>query len=301
MKAYTLPVLVCIPDDKRKKDKPVIEKSAQPKWIPEYEKYIKDKKPSIPIKIHPLLMCNEEDKAKDMAIAEYDRLYEILKEPYVRVYASNQSKEEADRFIKSIIDEYIDLWTDVREYNDIETRSILADDSKKLTHYANVVKRAERIDIELDEDERICKIYVKDDNNHRVCLSREYDPDPEKAMTEGVNNRLFKEIADGINQHIRTDGVTDIVIRKKNRKWGVIKMVVEDAVRKRIYFDTDIRSLTGDMTIKCRPLYNFITEHRQEFDIDGKRYANDVGEMVRKILNLNIDTRRMVEKIQGKN
>ena len=301
MKAHTLPVLVCIPEDKRNKDKPVIEKSVQPEWMPEYEKHIKDKKPSLPIKIHPLLMCNEEDKAKDIAIAEYDRLYEILKEPYVRVYASNQSKEEADRFIKSIIDEYIDLWTDVREYNDIETRSILADDSKKLTHYANVVKRAERIDIELDEDERICKIYVKDDNNHRVCLSREYDPDPEKAMTEGVNNRLFKEIADGINQHIRTDGVTDIVIRKKNRKWGVIKMVVEDAVRKRIYFDTDIRSLTGDMTIKCRPLYNFITEHRQEFDIDGKRYANDVGEMVRKILNLNIDTRRMVEKIQGKN
>ena len=301
MKAYTLPVLVCIPDDKRKKDKPVIEKSAQPKWIPEYEKYIKDKKPSIPIKIHPLLMCNEVDKAKEMAIAEYDRLYEILKEPYVRVYASNQSKEEADRFIKSIIDEYIDLWTDVREYNDIETRSMLADDSKKLTHYANVVKRAEQIDIELDDDERICKIYVKDDNDHRVCLSREYDSDPEKAMTEGVNNRLFKEIADCINQHIRTDCLTYVPIRKNNKNWDAIKKVIEDAVRKRIYFDTDIRSLTGDMTIKCRPLYNFITEHRQEFDINGKRYANDVGETVKKILNLNIDTRRMVEKIQGKN
>lgn len=292
MKAHTLPVLVCIPDDKRKKDKPEIEKSAQPKWMPEYEKYIKDKKPSLPIKIHPLLMCD-----KDTAIAEYDRLYDILKEPYISIYerkkkehhdilikcgiseyeatkdAEQYALEYSNRSIKYIIDEYMRLLIDIREYNDIETRSILADDSKKLTHYANVVKRAERIDIELDEDERICKIYVKDDNDHRVCLSREYDPDPEKAMTEGVNDRLFNEIADGINQHIRTDGVTDIVIRKKNRKWGVIKMVVEDAVRKRIYFDTDIRSLTGDMTIKCRPLYNYITEHRQEFDIDGKRYA----------------------------
>ena len=70
MKVYTLPVLVCIPDDKRKKDKLEIEKSAQPGWMPEYEKHIKDKKPSIPIKIHPLLMCD-----KDTAIAEYDRLY----------------------------------------------------------------------------------------------------------------------------------------------------------------------------------------------------------------------------------
>lgn len=299
MKAHSLPVLVCLPNDEskdeNKKDKPVIEKSAQPKWMPEYEKYIKDKKPSLPIKIHPLLMCD-----KDTAIEEYDRLYDILKEPYVRVYASNQSKEEADRFIKSIIDEYIDLWTDVREYNDIETRSILADDSKKLTHYANVVKRAERIDIELDEDERICKIYVKDDNDHRVCLSREYDPDPEKAMTEGVNDRLFNDIADGINQHIRTDGLTYVPIRKNNKNWDAIKRVIEDAVRKRIYFDTRIKSLTGEMALKCKPLYTFIAEHRKAFDLNSKKYAYDVGDWIERILSLNIDKIKMVEKIQGK-
>ena len=299
MKAHSLPVLVCLPNDEskdeNKKDKPVIEKSAQPKWMPEYEKYIKDKKPSLPIKIHPLLMCD-----KDTAIEEYDRLYDILKEPYVRVYASNQSKEEADRFIKSIIDEYIDLWTDVREYNDIETRSILADDSKKLTHYANVVKRAERIDIELDEDERICKIYVTNDNNHRVCLSREYDPDPEKAMTEGVNDRLFNDIADGINQHIRTDGLTYVPIRKNNKNWDAIKRVIEDAVRKRIYFDTRIKSLTGEMALKCKPLYTFIAEHRKAFDLNSKKYAYDVGDWIERILSLNIDKIKMVEKIQGK-
>lgn len=275
----------------------------------EYETYINSKGMSIlmdneevmvaipiPIKIHPLLMCD-----KDTAIAEYDRLYDILKEPYTRVYASNQSKEEADRFIKSIIDEYLNLFMDVREYNDIETREMLADDSKKLTHYANVVERAERIDIELDDDERICKIYVKDDNDHRVCLSREYDPDPEKVMTEGVNDRLFNEIADGISQHIRTDGLTDITIRKRNKNWDAIIKVVEEAVRKRIYFDTDIRSLTGEMALKCKPLYTFIAEHREAFNIDGKRYANNVGEIVKKILDLKIETRRMVEKIQGKN
>lgn len=250
---------------------------------------------AIPIKIHPLLMCD-----KDTAIAEYDRLYDILKEPYARVYASNQSKEEADRFIKSIIDEYIDLWTDVREYNDIETRSMLADDSKKLTHYANVVKRAERIDIELDEDERICKIFVKDDNNHRVCLSREYDPDPEKTMTEGVNDRLFNDIADGINQHIRTDGLTYVPIRENNKNWDAIKRVIEDAVRKRIYFDTRIKSLTGEMALKCKPLYIFIAEHRKAFNLNSKKYAYDVGDWIKEILSLNIDTIRMVEKIQGK-
>lgn len=291
MKAYTLPVLV----DDSKKDKPVIEKSAQPEWMQEYEKYIKDKKPSLPIKIHPLLMCD-----KDTAIAEYDRLYDILKEPYVRVYASNQSKEEADRFIKSIIDEYIDLWTDVREYNDIETRSMLADDSKKLTHYANVVKRAERIDIELDVDERICKIYVTDDNNHRVCLSREYDPDPEKVMTEGVNDRLFNDIADGINQYIRTDGLTYVPIRENNKNWDAIKRVIEDAVRKRIYFDTRIKSLTGEMALKCKPLYTFIAEHREAFNLNSKKYAYDVGDWIERILSLNIDKIKMVEKIQGK-
>lgn len=284
MEKHSLPVIDYSPVDESKIIEPVI------------EKYIKGKKPSLPIKIHPLLMCDN-----DSAIAEYDRLYDILKEPYVRVYASNQSKEEADRFIKSIIDEYIDLWTDVREYNDIETRSILADDSKKLTHYANVVKRAERIDIELDEDERICKIYVKDDNNHRVCLSREYDPGPEKAMTEGVNDRLFNEIAGGISQYIRTDGLTDISIQKRNKNWVAIIKVVEDAVRKRICFDTDIRSLTGEMALKCKPLYTFIAEHREAFNIDGRRYANDVGEMVKKILDLKIITSRMVEKIQGRN
>lgn len=299
MKSHTLPVLVCLPNDEskdeNKKDKPVIEKSAQPKWMQEYEKHIKDKKPSLPIKLHPLLMCD-----KDTAIAEYDRLYDILKEPYARVYASNQSKEEADRFIKSIIDEYIDLWTDVREYNDIETRSMLADDSKKLTHYANVVKRAERIDIELDEDERICKIFVKDDNNHRVCLSREYDPDPEKTMTEGVNDRLFNDIADGINQHIRTDGLTYVPIRENNKNWDAIKRVIEDAVRKRIYFDTRIKSLTGEMALKCKPLYIFIAEHRKAFNLNSKKYAYDVGDWIKEILSLNIDTIRMVEKIQGK-
>lgn len=293
MKAYhTLPVLV----DDSKKDKPIIEKFAQPEWMPEYEKHIKDKKPSIPIKIHPLLMCDK----YPTAIEEYDRLYKILKEPYVRVYASNQSKEEADRFIKSIIDEYIDLWTDVREYNDIETRSMLADDSKKLTHYANVVKRAKRIDIELDEDERICKIYVTDDNNHRVCLSREYDPDPEKVMTEGVNDRLFNDIADGINQHIRTDGLTYVPIRENNKNWDAIKRDIEDAVRKRIYFDTRIKSLTGEMTLKCKPLYTFIAEHREAFNLNNKKYAYDVGDWVKKILSLNIDAIKMVEKIQGK-
>lgn len=295
MKAYTLPALAFLPVDESKIIEPVIEKSTQPEWMSEYEKYIKDKKPSLPIKIHPLLMCD-----KDTALAEYDRLYKILIEPYCKIF-ERDGQDDAEIFIGKVVSMYIDLWIDVREYNDTETRSILADDSKKLTHYANVVERAEQIDIELDDDERIYKIYVKDDNGHRVYLSREYDPDPKKAMTEGANDQLFNEIADGINQHIRTDGVTDIVIRKRNRKWDAIKMVVEDAVRKRIYFDTDIRSLTGDVAIKCRPLYNYITEHRQEFGIDGKRYANDVGEMVKKILDLNIDTRRMVEKIQGKN
>lgn len=293
MKAYTLPVLVCIPDDKRQKDKPVIEKSVQPKWMPEYEKYIKDKKPSIPIKIHPLLMCD-----KDTAIAEYDRLYDILKEPYLRVYASNQSKEEADRFIKSIIDEYIDLWTDVREYNDIETRSILADDSKKITHYANVVENAERIDIILDDDERITKIYVKDINNHRVCLQREYDS--EKGMMMGINDILFNDIATNINTFIQSDGLTDIIIRKTNKKWDDIRKIIEDAVRKRIYYDTDIRSLTGEMALKCKPLYSYVAEHRKALNLNNKKYAYDVGDWIKKVLSLNIDTIKMVEKIQGK-
>jgi hypothetical protein len=293
MKAYTLPVLVCIPDDKRKKDKLEIEKSAQPEWMPEYEKHIKDKKPSIPIKIHPLLMCD-----KDTAIAEYDRLYEILKEPYVRVYASNQSKEEADRFIKSIIDEYIGLWTDVREYNDIETRSMLADDSKKLKHYANVVKSAERIDIELDEDERINKIYVKDINNHRVCLQREHDSC--KEMINGINDILFNDIATNVNTFIRSDGLTDIIIKKTNKNWDAIRKIIEDSLRRRIFFETDIRSLTGEMALKCKSLYTFIAEHRKAFNLNNKKYAYDVGDWVKKILSLNIDAIKMVEKIQGK-
>ena len=293
MKAYTLPVLVCIPDDKRKKDKLEIEKSAQPEWMPEYEKHIKDKKPSIPIKIHPLLMCD-----KDTAIAEYDRLYEILKEPYVRVYASNQSKEEADRFIKSIIDEDIGLWTDVREYNDIETRSMLADDSKKLKHYANVVKSAERIDIELDEDERINKIYVKDINNHRVCLQREHDSC--KEMINGINDILFNDIATNVNTFIRSDGLTDIIIKKTNKNWDAIRKIIEDSLRRRIFFETDIRSLTGEMALKCKSLYTFIAEHRKAFNLNNKKYAYDVGDWVKKILSLNIDAIKMVEKIQGK-
>ena len=293
MKAHSLPVLVCIPDNKRNKDKPVIEKSAQPKWIPEYEKYIKEKKPSLPIKIHPLLMCD-----KDTAIAEYDRLYEILKEPYVRVYASNQSKEEADRFIKSIIDEYIGLWTDVREYNDIETRSMLADDSKKLKHYANVVKSAERIDIELDEDERINKIYVKDINNHRVCLQREHDSC--KEMINGINDILFNDIATNVNTFIRSDGLTDIIIKKTNKNWDAIRKIIEDSLRRRIFFETDIRSLTGEMALKCKPLYTFIAENRKAFNLNNKKYAYDVGDWVKKILSLNIDAIKMVEKIQGK-
>lgn len=276
-------------------------------WKSDFDEYKLSKKTYIPIDIFPTFFA---DDTKDRAINEFDRLYNILVNPYIFTY--NNARQEnvgqeneaaykqkvADKFVKNIIEEYQKLFFDVNKHNDIEVGKILAEDSKQLTHFANVIYRAEQIDIKLNEDETICEVYVKDDNNHRVHLSRGYIPTDGK--TEGLNDRLFNDIADGINQYIHVEGVTDIRIRNDNRSLSDIKKVVEDAVRERIYFETDVRTSTRQIAVKCKPLYRFIAEHREAFGLNRKKYAYDVGKMVTEILDLNIDVVRMVEIIQGK-
>ena len=282
-------------------------KPERPDWYQEHinKKKIaltEDLKIELPIRIHPLLMLD-----KDGAIAEYDRLYNILAEPYKLRYRyaietedlKLHSKEVADKFICEIISMYMDLWLDVREYNDIDVRSACADDSKQLTHYVNIVDRAEEIQINFDEDGRMSVVFVKDDNGHRVSLSRGYSSD----MQMGVNDNILNDITTGLGTILSVDGVDNITLGKKNKRWCDIKDILKDAVSNRVFYDPDVRSLTSEISLKCKPLYAFIVKNRVLFGIEEKerRYSHKVGEIVKDILSLKIDTRRMVGKIQGKN
>ena len=281
-------------------------KPVRPDW---YQEHINKKKIALtedlgielPIRIHPLLMLD-----KDGAIAEYDRLYSILAEPYKLRYRyaieteklnALHSKEVADKFICDIISMYMDLWIDVREYNDMDFRSTCAEDSKQLTHYVNIVDRAEEIQINFDEDGRISVVFVKDDNGHRVSLSREYSSD----MQMGVNDNILNDITTGLRAILSADGVDRITLGKKNKRWDEIQCILKSAVSKRVFYDPDVRSQTSDISLKCKPLYAFIVKNRVLFGITEKRYSHKVGEIVKDILSLKIDTRRMVDKIQGKN
>lgn len=288
MKAHTLPVLVCIPDNKRNKDKPVIEKSAQPKWIPEYEKYIKDKRPSLPIKIHPLLMCNEEDKAKDTAIAEYDRLYDILKEPYVRVYASNQSKEEADRFIKSIIAEYVDLWESVREYNDIEVRRLYADDTSELKNFISTLGRAKRMELQWESDGvcfRITEIKVLDNAKNSDVLNAD----------SGVNEMLFADIV--LRLTVQATRLTP-----SHKQWREYQKVISECVKKSLYFDTDIRTAKKELAMKCRALYDSLMNNPECLS-KSHNQSDEAVKLLIRILGISIsegEEDRFKDLIQGK-
>ena len=44
----------------------------------------------------------------------------------------------------------------------------------------------------------------------------------------------------------------------------------------------------------------YVAEHRKALNLNNKKYAYDVGDWIKKVLSLNIDTIKMVEKIQGK-
>lgn len=259
-------------------------------WMPEYDSHIKSRPVSLPIKIHPLLMCD-----KDTAIAEYDRLYEILKVPYVEIL-KNDGQSEADMFVNKVISMYIDLWIDIRSYND-ESRQLCASDSKKMKHYANIVKNAVNISIAFDSDDRIKAIYAQDDNDHRVRLSRQI----KQGMEEGVNDRLFNDIASGLENVGLCGGSDKILITNANKRWDSVQKILYDAVQSRILYEPDVRAETKEMALKCRPLYRYLTSFRKEFGINPKNYSHAVGDMVKRITLLNIDTRRLVEIIQGKN
>lgn len=287
MKAHTLPVLVCLPNDEskdeNKKDKPVIEKSAQPKWMQEYEKYIKDKKPSLPIKLHPLLMCD-----KDTAIAEYDRLYDILKEPYVRVYASNQSKEEADRFIKSIIDGYIDLWVDVQEYNDKETRRMCADDTSELKNFMATLGRAKRMELQWESDGvhfRITEIKVLDNTKNSDALNAD----------GGVNEMLFADIVSRL-----TGQATKLT--PSHMRWREYQKVISECVEKRLYFDTDMRTAKREIAMKCRALYDSLMNNPECLS-KSHNHSDEAVKLLVRILGISISKEeegRFKDLIQGK-
>lgn len=287
MKAHTLPVLVCLPNDEskdeNKKDKPVIEKSAQPKWMQEYEKYIKDKKPSLPIKLHPLLMCN-----KDTAIEEYDRLYDILKEPYVRVYASNQSKEEADRFIKSIIDGYIDLWVDVQEYNDKETRRMCADDTSELKNFMATLGRAKRMELQWESDGvhfRITEIKVLDNTKNSDALNAD----------GGVNEMLFADIVSRL-----TGQATRLT--PSHMRWREYQKVISECVEKRLYFDTDMRTAKREIAMKCRALYDSLMNNPECLS-KSHNHSDEAVKLLVRILGISISKEeegRFKDLIQGK-
>ena len=293
MKMYTLPYLADL--YKENSVTPfAVPKSEQPEWLSEYEMHINSKRVpiriddkealiTILIKIHPLLM-----RDKDIAIAEYDRLYDILKDPYVRVYVSKQSKEEADRFIKSIIDEYIDLWVDVQEYNDEEARRMCADDTSELKNFISTLGRAKKMELQWESDGasfRITEIKVLDNTKNSDALNAD----------GGINEMLFADIVSRLTMQATR-------LTPSHKRWREYQKVISECVEKRLYFDTDMRTAKREMAIKCRSLYNLLMNNPECLSISHNQSDEAVKLLVR-ILGISLlkgEEDRFKDLIQGK-
>ena len=287
MKAHTLPVFDYSPIDETKRVKPVTEKSVQPEWMSEYETYIKSKNIALPIKIHPQLMF-EKDATIDAAIAEYDRLYDILKEPYTRVFVNKQSKDVADRFIKSIIDEYLNLFMDVREYNDIEIRRLCADDTSELKNFISTLGRAKRMELQWESDGvcfRITEIKVLDNTKNSDVLNAD----------SGVNEMLFADIVSRLT-------VQATRLTPSHKQWREYQKAISECVKKRLYFDTDIRTAKKEIAMKCRALYDLLMNNPECLS-KSHNQSNEAVKLLVRILGISIsegEEDRFKDLIQGK-
>ena len=242
-KAYELPnvEVTGLPDAEKQKavHRELDEQKPGPiEWMPEYESHIKAKSVALPIKIHPLLMCD-----KDTAIAEYDRLYEILIKPYCKI-CERDGKDGADLFIRKVVSMYIDLWTDAREYNDIETRSMCANDTSRLKNFKATLSRAKRIEIEWESDGThfiISEIKVIDSTKNTDSI----------RVEGGLNEKLFYDIVLGLSHQVTK-------LTPSHRMWNEYRRVISENIDKRLYFETDIRTANKEIAIKCRDLYKLL-------------------------------------------
>lgn len=249
-----------------------------PDW---YAEHIKSKEVALPIKIHPLLMCG-----CDKAIAEYDRLYEILIKPYCKIF-ERDGKDGADMFVRKVVSMYIDLWIDVREYNDIETRSTCANDTSRLKNFKATLSRAKRIEIEWESDGThfsISEIKVIDSTKNTDSL----------RVEGGLNEKLLYDIVLGLSHQVTK-------LTPSHRMWNEYRKVISENIDKRLYFETDTRTANKEIAIKCRDLYRILLDYFEKQN--GIHLpSDDAVNMTIRILGLNIDANyvdRFKRLIQG--
>lgn len=291
MKQYTLPVIDYSTLDESNRTDLVIEKSEQPEWILEYEKHIKSKEVALPIKIHPLLMCD-----KDTAMAEYDRLYDILKEPYesmrkgkekeqydklikyvseheARMDSTQYALECAGRFARIVIDVYLDTWIDIKRINEEEYIGI-SEDVQDIKHIISALHNAKYIKILQDSNDRICAVRICGKSNNVDTIARgrffgrtsmdkdskDYIESWESEKTEMLNDRLLNDILTRIENASGTN--VRETITPKHRNWDIYVNSVEYCLTERLNYwiehkksRYDIRKEKRIPISECKPAY----------------------------------------------
>lgn len=203
----------------------------------------------------------------DDAKNEYERVYSIMRD----IYARTGSIE----FVLDIYTQYHNLYEAVKEYNDIEYRKILADDTSNLKNFLATLSRAEKINITWDETDgvnyRILEIRAVDKSNNSDSI----------AWDNGINELLLNDVVKEFDR-------TYSRLTKMHPKWSQCKNIIANAVRGRLFYDTDIRTASKTIAIKCRDLYRLLLEYYEKQN--GIHLpSDDAVNMTIRILGLKMD------------
>lgn len=203
----------------------------------------------------------------DNAKREYERVYSIMGD----IYAKTDSIE----LVLNIYTQYFNLYEAVREYNDIEYRKILADDTSNLKNFLATLSRAEKINITWDETDgvnyRILEIRAIDKSNNSDSI----------AWDNGINELLLNDVVKEFDR-------TYSRLTKKHPRWSQCRNIIADAIRGRLFYDTDIRTASKTIAIKCRELYRLLLEYYEKQN--GRHLpSDDAVNMTIRILGLKMD------------